>query len=62
MTAPEKLTESQFKEELFQELGYHVHELYGYYCNYHDRDVADGYEPSMAFFVTYMLDGLAENF
>lgn len=62
MTTPKKLTESQFKDELFQELWYHVGELYGYYCNYYERDVEDGYEPSMSFFVTYMLDGLAENF
>lgn len=62
MNTPEKLTESQFKDELFQELEYHVHELYRYYCSYYERDANDGYEPSTSFFVTYMLDGLAENF
>lgn len=62
MTTTEKLTESQFEDEFFSELKYHVHELYRYYCNYYEREVEDEYEPSMSFFVTYVLDGLAENF
>jgi len=55
---PELLTIEQFQDEFFYNLKLYTKELYGRYQEYHEREVADGYDPSIDFFTRLVLDGI----
>lgn len=55
---PDLMTFEQFQVEFFDELKYHVKELYDRYQDYYEREVADGYDPSIDFFTRLVLDGI----
>lgn len=52
----ELLTIEQFQEDFFDELKYHVKELYDRYQEYYEREIADEYEPSIEVFTRLVLD------
>ena len=55
---PELLTIEQFEDEFFYELKLYVKELYDRYQEYYERETADGYDASINFFTSLVLDGI----